>query len=55
MTKRICYERGIPDTPGGEIAYAIRFDDRTSERTKLRYVTDGILVRECINVFNVIT
>lgn len=50
MTKRICYERGLPEAHGGEVAYAIRFDDRTSDRTKLRYVTDGILVRECISV-----
>lgn len=46
MAKRICYERRR--ILGKEISYAIRFDDRCSEHTKLRYVTDGILVRECI-------
>jgi HrpA-like RNA helicase len=49
MAKRINFERGFPaDNP--EIAYAIRFDDRTTPATMMRYVTDGILVRECINV-----
>lgn len=50
MAKRICFERGRK--LGKEISYAIRFDDRTSKETNLRYVTDGILVRECINVKN---
>ena len=46
MTKRICYERR--KVLGKEISYAIRFDDRCTEFTQMRYVTDGILVRECI-------
>ena len=49
MTKRICFERGLKNFDG-EVSYAIRFDDRTSASTNLRYVTDGILVRECISV-----
>lgn len=49
MAKRIKYERGLPDDDS-EVAYAIRFDDRTTSKTSLRYVTDGILVRECISV-----
>lgn len=48
MAKRISYERARK--LGNEISYAIRFDDRTSDGTCLRYITDGILVRECINV-----
>ena len=47
MAKRLCFERNIPF--GEEVSYAIRFDDRTSDKTNLRYVTDGILVRELIN------
>ena len=31
---------------GAEVGYVIRFDDNTSARTKLKYVTDGVLVRE---------
>lgn len=30
------------------VGYSIRFDNMTSENTKLRYLTDGILVRECL-------
>ena len=48
MCKRICYERNLD--LGDEVSYAIRFDDRTTKNTTLRYITDGILVRECINV-----
>lgn len=54
MTKRICQERGIEEF-AGEVSYAIRFDDRTTEKTKMRYLTDGILVRECISVDSVQT
>jgi len=48
MAKRVCYERHIPF--GDEISYTVRFDDRCTPNTKLRYVTDGILVRECLTV-----
>ena len=33
---------------GQKVGYTIRFDDQTSEKTILRYVTDGILVRQCL-------
>lgn len=48
MSKRVCFERKIDF--GDEISYTVRFDDRCTENTKLRYVTDGILVRECLSV-----
>ena len=48
MAKRICYERNME--LGQEIGYTIRFEDFTTDKTNLRYVTDGILVRECLNV-----
>ena len=31
---------------GAEVGYSIRFEDCTSERTKLKYMTDGMLLRE---------
>lgn len=31
---------------GEEVGYSIRFDDKSSGRTKLKYATDGILIRE---------
>ena len=27
----------------------MRFDDTSSKETKIKYVTDGILVRECVS------
>jgi HrpA-like RNA helicase len=48
MAKRISFERNRK--LGDVVSYTIRFDDRCSERTRLRYVTDAILVRQCIDV-----
>ncbi|KAK7077368.1 putative pre-mRNA-splicing factor ATP-dependent RNA helicase dhx16 [Halocaridina rubra] len=31
---------------GNEVGYSIRFEDCTSERTRLKYMTDGMLLRE---------
>lgn len=33
---------------GETVGYTIRFDNSTSEKTLIRYMTDGILVRECL-------
>eukprot|EP00965_Chrysotila_dentata_P189787 6173511-Pleurochrysis_carterae.AAC.1 len=33
---------------GSTVGYCVRFDDRTSRETKLKYVTDGMLLREAI-------
>ena len=30
------------------MGYTIRFDDKTSSKTRLRYITDGIFVRQCV-------
>lgn len=47
MAKRVSYERN--SKLGQEVGYAIRFDDTfDSELTQIKYVTDGILVRECL-------
>ena len=37
------------DQLGGTVGYAIRFEDCTSEATKLKYMTDGVLLRESLN------
>ncbi|KAI3818093.1 hypothetical protein L1987_11896 [Smallanthus sonchifolius] len=34
---------------GDEVGYAIRFEDRTSERTCIKYLTDGVLLRESLS------
>ena len=31
---------------GDEVGYCIRFDDCTSSKTRLKYMTDGVLLRE---------
>ncbi|MCA9600865.1 MAG: ATP-dependent helicase HrpB, partial [Myxococcales bacterium] len=40
---RVADERGTK--LGDEVGYTVRFDDRTSKRTRLRFVTEGIFVR----------
>lgn len=34
---------------GGEVGYSIRFEDCVSDRTILKYLTDGMLLREAMN------
>ncbi|KAJ3097096.1 DEAH-box RNA helicase prp16 [Physocladia obscura] len=34
---------------GSTVGYAIRFEDCTSEDTVIKYMTDGVLLRECLN------
>ena len=46
MAKRVCYEKNYK--LGNEIGYTIRFGDNSSENTIITYVTDGILVKECL-------
>lgn len=33
---------------GEEVGYAIRFEDCTSDKTMIKYMTDGILLRESL-------
>jgi ATP-dependent RNA helicase DDX35 len=33
---------------GGEVGYSIRFEDVTSEKTKIKFLTDGLLLREAL-------
>lgn len=34
---------------GNEVGYSIRFEDCTSERTVIKYMTDGMLLREFLS------
>ena len=34
---------------GGLVGYAIRFEDCTSKETSIKYMTDGVLLRESLN------
>ena len=44
VSARVAVEAGVK--LGNEVGYSIRFEDCTSEKTKLKYMTDGMLLRE---------
>lgn len=46
VAKRVAAERGIE--LGNEVGYAIRFEDCTSKTTRIKYLTDGVLLRESL-------
>lgn len=33
---------------GGLVGYSVRFDEKTSAQTRIKFLTDGMLVRECM-------
>ena len=47
VAARVAQERGV--SLGTEVGYCVRFDDRSSPDTRLRFMTDGVLVRECLS------
>eukprot|EP00796_Vickermania_ingenoplastis_P006731 gene6731-4826_t len=40
----VAQQRGV--AVGEEVGYAVRFDDKSTEATRIKYLTDGILLRE---------
>jgi len=46
VAKRVAEECGVQ--LGQEVGYSIRFEDCTSPETKIKYMTDGMLLRECL-------
>ena len=46
VAKRVAEEVGC--LIGEEVGYAIRFEDCTSEDTVIKYMTDGMLLREAL-------
>ncbi|CCK68264.1 ATP-dependent RNA helicase ECM16 KNAG_0A06020 [Huiozyma naganishii CBS 8797] len=48
MAKRVSQEMG---DHGHEVAYQIRFDSSTKDNTKVKFMTDGVLLREMMNDF----
>eukprot|EP01114_Cavostelium_apophysatum_P006983 TRINITY_DN1861_c0_g1_i4.p1 TRINITY_DN1861_c0_g1~~TRINITY_DN1861_c0_g1_i4.p1 ORF type:complete len:1192 (-),score=397.74 TRINITY_DN1861_c0_g1_i4:17-3592(-) len=46
VAKRVSEEMGCP--LGDKVGYAIRFEDCTSENTVIKYMTDGVLLRESL-------
>lgn len=47
VAKRVAEEMDV--TLGEQVGYSIRFEDKTSRNTKLKYLTDGMLLREAMN------
>ena len=46
VAKRVSEEMGVE--LGDEVGYAIRFEDCTSAKTVIKYMTDGVLLRESL-------
>ena len=46
VAARVAEEMGV--RLGNEVGYAIRFEDKTSDKTVLKYMTDGMLLRELL-------
>jgi HrpA-like RNA helicase len=47
IAKRVSEELGRP--LGTSVGYQIRFEDVSSSETKIKFVTDGMLLRELLN------
>uniref|UniRef100_A0A7N0T0X3 RNA helicase n=1 Tax=Kalanchoe fedtschenkoi TaxID=63787 RepID=A0A7N0T0X3_KALFE len=47
VARRVSQELGVP--LGDRVGYSIRFEDRTSEKTLIKYMTDGVLLRESLS------
>jgi pre-mRNA-splicing factor ATP-dependent RNA helicase DHX15/PRP43 len=50
VAKRVANEMDVK--LGEEVGYSIRFEDVTSQKTILKYMTDGMLLREAMNDHN---
>ena len=46
VAKRVSEEMGVK--LGAEVGYSVRFDDKTSNSTLIKYMTEGILLREIL-------
>lgn len=47
ISQRVAEEKGVQ--VGGLVGYSVRFEEKyTKDKTKLMYMTDGMLLRECI-------
>jgi len=47
VASRVAFEMGVK--LGHEVGYSIRFEDCTSEKTVIKYMTDGMLLKEFLN------
>jgi ATP-dependent RNA helicase DHX33 len=47
LAARVAAEQGV--LLGTSVGYSIRFDDRCSSSTQIKFITDGMLVRELLS------
>ncbi len=47
VAARVAHEMNVK--LGNEVGYSIRFEDNTSDKTIVKYMTDGMLLREFLN------
>jgi pre-mRNA-splicing factor ATP-dependent RNA helicase DHX16 len=47
VAARVAQEMGVK--LGHEVGYSIRFEDCTSDKTVVKYMTDGMLLREFLS------
>ncbi len=47
LAKRVAHERGVP--LGEEVGYQIRFENKVSSKTRIRFVTEAILLRQILS------
>ncbi|CAH8349750.1 unnamed protein product [Eruca vesicaria subsp. sativa] len=47
VARRVAQELDV--NLGDDVGYAIRFEDRTSSKTRIKYLTDGVLLRESLS------
>lgn len=47
VAARVAHEMGVK--LGNEVGYSIRFEDCTSDKTIVKYMTDGMLLREFLS------
>ena len=47
VAARVSTEMGV--RLGHEVGYSIRFEDCSSDKTIIKYMTDGVLLRESLN------
>jgi HrpA-like RNA helicase len=48
LATRVASEMGLGKVGQGPVGYRVRFDEKTSEATRIKFLTDGMLLREAI-------
>lgn len=47
IAQKVASEQGC--NVGDRVGYSIRFEDKCSSKTRIKFVTDGVLLRECMS------